>query len=298
MSTKSFIVNGLHTSVISPRDSGKGYILFVHGGPGNHSAYFQRLVEQENDYTDSGLGWIFYDQRGCGRSGLSDSDLSHDGNIEDLSALLDHFALQGMTIKAVFGHSYGAWLAYDVFHRRQDLGPIGLIMAGRSVHKTLTRHRLAAVDLLLLKMHQPHDYEEVLSAIVESNQPAAAHSEMIRSRLHDVGPRKHFYWANLSRMKAYQRVIEDVAIPENNDVYWRVRRTLYNKNSTGSFDPTCLSCRILWINGSQDFVMGGETQFPEQEKCVQTFLGSAHYPHIEEPVRFMREVDRFLGVED
>ena len=295
--TRDTLVNGLFTSVLTPNENKiDGYILFVHGGPGNHSAYFQRLIEKEDVYQNPRIGWIFYDQRGCGRSEKVDSVslLSHQKNLVDLSSLLDHYKNIGTKIIGVFGHSYGVRLAYETLINRLDLPYHHLIMAGRSAYKILPACRLVAIDLLIIKNDQPKDYEDLIEVLSQSDKPLWKHAELIRSKLKNVAKRKDFYWANKDRRSQYEKIIEEVAINENNDIFWQVRSTFDQGPQNEIYDPKLLKQKVLWINGAHDFLMGGETVLPEQKDYVVTFNGSAHYPHIEEPKRFMAEIEKFI----
>lgn len=87
--------------------SGKGTpVLFLHGGPGSNSGYFQytggNIFEQENLM-------IYLDQRGCGRSGISTS-----GNYT-LNRMIQDFedvrTALGFKQWIVMAHSFGGILA-------------------------------------------------------------------------------------------------------------------------------------------------------------------------------------------
>ena len=56
--------------------------------------------------------------------------------------------------------------------------------------------------------------------------------------------------------------------------------------------PEKLNQPTLWLNGFHDFMMCGETQMADP-RCT-TFFASGHYPHVEEPERFVEVLGQFL----
>ncbi len=96
-------VNGVE---LFTRFVGKGSdIVVLHGGPG---ASHVSLLPGFDSLADGHL-LRYYDQRGCGQSTVAaDQPLSHHDHVRDLTALLDLWQLERVTIA---GHSWGALLA-------------------------------------------------------------------------------------------------------------------------------------------------------------------------------------------
>lgn len=289
------MVNGLYTSVHEPADP-RGHILYVHGGPGSHGAHFEEAVKEVEAYKRLKYGLVSYDQRSCGRSDKSVEPMTHIRNIDDLRMLYHQLnAGDNLNLVGVFGHSYGAWLAYDMLLANPDIG-IKLILAGRSVDRLLSRNRLVLIDLILLRIFQPEDYMELTQIIKNYDGPMWKLAKTIRSRMKDTTMRKMYYWGNLEIMRWYDQLKERVSIPDNDSVFHEVRETMYEDDANlRDFDPDLLEQDVLWINGFHDFLMGGELYSDSVDTPITTFLNSGHYPHLEEADRFVDVVNAFLG---
>jgi pimeloyl-ACP methyl ester carboxylesterase len=106
----------LFYQVYSKFDSQKQTILFLNGGPGGELSQFTSLMPQLKQFHQK-YNLIFFDPRGVGRSEktfVEDKqrlkNFSTSNNIEDIERLASFFVGPGQLI--LFGHSYGAHLAY------------------------------------------------------------------------------------------------------------------------------------------------------------------------------------------
>ncbi|MCP5463641.1 MAG: alpha/beta hydrolase [Deltaproteobacteria bacterium] len=294
----SAIVNGLVTNLFEPENISrpvKGYILYVHGGPGSHSAYFEKALQELPAYQNMDYGWVCYDQRGCGRSAGASSALTHSINRQDLSDICDQVksALDVETI-AIFGHSYGAFLAYDLLKHRPNL-LLRLIIAGRSVDRRLAQQRSLSMDLLILKEDQPQEYMQALEILKCHNGSPWEVSKEIRGLMNSTERRKAFYWGNLKTMAWYDDLKSRVNIAENDDIYRQVRTSYYADNSQVlPIDVSILKQKTLWINGVHDYLMGGEMTGNPELAHIKSYRNSGHYPHLEQPEDFVRDVHYFL----
>lgn len=80
-------------------------IVFLHGGPGSeHRFFLPHMVPLSKEFK-----LVFYDQRGCGKSDLSEnSQYSMKNEVENLEALRIQLGFEKMNI---FGESWGSMLA-------------------------------------------------------------------------------------------------------------------------------------------------------------------------------------------
>lgn len=103
----------LHVRVIEgPPDADA--IIVLHGGPGHDFRSLEGLAALSDSYRV-----IFYDQRGAGLSErVPAEDLTLEGHVVELGAVIDHFAPEGRPI--LIGHSWGATLAVAYLGQRPD----------------------------------------------------------------------------------------------------------------------------------------------------------------------------------
>ncbi|MBE9463457.1 alpha/beta fold hydrolase [Dyadobacter subterraneus] len=77
-------------------------VIFLHGGPGNSSVYFEATTAQK--LADKGFYVIIYDRRGEGRSKDADAKMNFSEYFEDLNGLYKKYGLQKATL---IGFSFG-----------------------------------------------------------------------------------------------------------------------------------------------------------------------------------------------
>ncbi|MDE1465246.1 alpha/beta hydrolase [Spartinivicinus poritis] len=287
----------LHWWAFNPNNK-QDSILFVHGGPGNHSQYFKAWLQMYPEYTAS-FGWLSYDQRGCGLS-KERYELSHDNNVDDLQIMIRQIEASGHNISAVMGHSYGATLVYESFIKNKDIDK-KLILVGRSPDLLTPANRNMMIDLLLLKLFQEDAYKKLemdLQSLFDlpSNE-LWEKKQKIRSELKHTDKRSLFYWANLSVKDKYEKIKELVNIDEDQSVFRDVAGTMNDPNNPRPhFDIKKLTQPALHILGYYDFLMGGD--YFKQSSCssyiAESFMFSGHYPHLEEPGKFILSINKFL----
>lgn len=291
--TSKKILN-LHTSMITPKNY-KGYILYVHGGPGFHSAYFESAIKSLKPFANLNYGWITYDQRGCARSEIGDiKEISHQTNIEDLNNLIKYLEnTESIKIKAVFGHSYGSLLTYQTIESYNDI-QVPIILSSYAPDTAKVRNRSFNIDMLELKMNQPDTYKEILKELRSHQGPLWKFQKTIREKAEPLKLRPYFMWGNLEVMDWYSKLKEKVSWTENWELCRQVASSVPIEDYEKIIDPRKLENRLLWINGAHDMLVGCDSYYSFHEKGITTFLASGHYPHLEEPERFCNEVRKFL----
>ncbi|MCD6113123.1 MAG: alpha/beta hydrolase [Bacteroidales bacterium] len=89
--------------------SGSGPIcIFIHGGPGAWSKSFE---DMKGNNLETNLSMVYYDQRGCGRSGKSiNGNYSVDRMIKDIDLIRKHYHINKVYL---LSHSFGGILAVN-----------------------------------------------------------------------------------------------------------------------------------------------------------------------------------------
>lgn len=266
-------------------------MIFFHGGPGIHCAHFELALGNFSGFSKSNIGWICFDQRGCGRSQTNGLPLTHEQNIKDSLKIIDQIQSRQTQILGLCGHSYGAWLMRDV----ALMLPVNLkcIALGISHNLFAPRNRSLLMDLIILKFSHPERVAQIKDILNGSSVDNIwERSKDVRSLMASDEDRENYYWGNLSAREQYRMLKVSGEIKSDPSVYREVRESLYKKPLEKFFRIEKFGNELLWINGFHDFLMSGEN--PDHSE-IQTFFHSGHYPHIEENELFMEKVNDFFS---
>lgn len=269
-------------------ENAKTRALFIHGGPGNNCEKFEVLLQNHPAYQNTAVTWITYDQRGCGRSKKNVETVTHEHNLEDLKAVLEHLSKLGKKPDVIYGHSYGAWLLYDAALAYPNVITQKIVFGGRSLSRSLPKTRSLLMDLLLLKWKQPTDYQKALAHVEHNEDTYMQARNAVRALLKDQDERSTFYWGNLEAKAQMLEWQKQCKLPlENPDVFQDVAHTMYHGDKTyGPMDPKQLKQDHVFLLGYHDFLMGGELDV-EENAPIKRFWKSGHYPHVEEVEEFL-----------
>ena len=182
------LLPGIYSCRLTPKNA-KGHILFVHGGPGNHAAYFERAIQELSPYGQMNYGWICYDQRGCGRSDSHPGAIDHQANVNDLVAVIESILAKKpkLNLRAVFAHSYGARVAYEVFRDNANLD-LKLILTARSLYNRVIYARYLLMEMLTLKISDPEAYAKALPLLNREAIRSPIVRKKIRQLMSDLSP--------------------------------------------------------------------------------------------------------------
>ena len=113
--TDSFYITTSDSVKLFVKRSGTGYpVLFIHGGPGSNSYYFEK---EGGDVFSKDVQLIYLDQRGCGRSDTArNNDYSLARVVKDFDEVRTKL---GYTRWMVMAHSFGGILATEYAYRYQ-----------------------------------------------------------------------------------------------------------------------------------------------------------------------------------
>jgi len=278
---------------VSDIQKDKDCMLFVHGGPGMNSKVLEYMRDHNSFLSDLDLDVIFYDQRNCGRSTAFEGKTSHQDNIEDLDSLVKSLISDGVKIKAICGHSYGAKLLNDYCAQKGTEIPAIFIATAKDIITPRMNNLL--LDLNYLKSDQPDVYNKFLSEFENLSIDKIWDITVKLAPYYLINPnRMNYYWANTEKQTEIAKITEEVGIAISSETFSSVREELYSNK--GNFDLSIekLDQPTLWVNGFHDYIMDGNNILESKKLGIMTFNKSAHYPHIEEEQKFCKVVNEFI----
>ncbi|MEZ4819065.1 MAG: alpha/beta hydrolase [Bdellovibrionota bacterium] len=275
------------------------YCIFVHGGPGSNCSVFEKLHDEIDCYQRSEIGWIFYDQRNCGRSRQTKENTTHQQNIDDLLALIhlseEKYAKQ---LKGVFGHSYGSKILLELLREKPDLD-IKALFAGRANRIPGGASASLLIDGILLRLTNPEGFRDFYQTFKEDVYFEKFHALDIRKKFDDMDKRddlrKMFYWGNLDACEKITQYKKELNLPDNEEVFEQVvQSVLAEKKFQQKLDFSEIRQDHLLVNGYWDMLMNGAQHLDQRSDQIHVFAGSGHYPHLEEPKRFVTTCEAFF----
>lgn len=275
--------------IVGQGDSpGKFPLLCLHGGPGCPHDYLEPLEA----IASTGRQVIFYDQLGCGNSGVPTDLLIYSVHLflEEVEIVRRALGLDNVHL---LGHSWGGMLAME-YALNQPNGLASLILAdtGASMPKWVTETRRLVAEL-------PQDVQETIrkhEANGTTDSPEYQEACRVFSRHHlggRIDPRPDY----LNRManKPGDEVYHIMWGPSE----WNMTGTLKDWDVTSRLGEICVP--TLVIGGRYDEATPTITEalhhgIPGSEWII--FENSGHFPHIEESDRYLAVLSHFLdGVE-
>ena len=269
------------------------YILFVNGGPGMSSALLENVIKKKDIFSSLKYNLIIYDQRSCGKSFKSTTSVLHQDNVNDLNLIYQFLVSQpDIKIKSMIGHSYGAKLLIDC--ETQYSSGLPLIFTATANSILTPRINNLLIDLAYIKQINREKYDKLLARFNKFN------SELlweITDELADIfsknPSRPYYYWANMQCFDEIENIKKEIHYSINSAVFKSVRNDLYTNEKNCSVDLGKLGPdKYLLINGFHDLIMCGHQT--KEAKNHLIYMRSAHYPHIEENLRFCEDVNVFL----
>lgn len=256
-------------------------IVVLHGGPGlDHSYFLPQMSELARSHR-----LIFFDQRLCGRSS-SDVDsnaVSMDHFVEDLDGIRQAFKLEKMNLMA---HSWGGVLAM-FYARKYPRNLKSLILVSTSSGSS----ELQQLSAPLLASRITHEDSLARAKVLHSEafkrRDASAMSELFR-----IGFRAVFYNRDLVDSLTLQ-------LPPSFAANSAKLRFLFNDLASYDLhaDLAKLTCPVLILHGDSDVIVPGALEKIRDNirDCQLIMLENCgHFPFIEAPDEFFREVRDFL----
>lgn len=273
------LLNGVH---LYYRVAGTGApdatpVIFLHGGPGYNSHSF---AVQAGPLLEPHLKMVYLDQRGCGRSERpADGAYSLDLLVEDVEALRQHL---GATQIVPMGHSFG--------------GAVALEYAARYPEHVA---RLVLVDPLSDTPGSMDSWREALRRWHPELAAQADSTGDLWAALNQAGGQDFFNRMQFrdQRLRERQDSLDTasglVNSGELSNALWQQGLADYRFTA---FDR--LTMPVLVLGGAADYAIGPVTMEALAQvlphATFHRYDASAHFPYVEEPERFARDVTAFL----
>lgn len=264
-------------------DGGALPLLVLHGGPGFPHDYLEDLAQ----LADGGRAVIFYDQLGCGKSDHPDDPALWvmDTFVEEVSAVREGIGLDQIHL---LGSSWGGWLALEYTLRRPP-GLASLILAS-----TCASVLAFGAETKRLKESLPADIQET----IDRHEAAGTTQEEAY-----VEAAMAYYKQWVCRLDPFPEHVMRSFMNVREEVYgamqgpeWNVTGNLKDWDVTDRLGE--LDLPVLITSGRYDEMTPALVQ-----PLVKTIRGaeyvlfekSAHLAMAEEPERYLRVVESFLG---
>lgn len=255
--------------------------LFVHGGPGSTSYYFEAF--EGASIIERKLQMIYYDQRGSGRSDSAmNRDYSLSRMVRDMEEIRMHLGIQKWS---VMGHSFAGILMtnYAIAHPAH-VSSMMYIHCTLDMQASMSSHVESGIKLLNIKD---------ASVYRDTTKPLTDRVGMIHNMLTEQDA-----WYKLMYRNAYEKKINDsvtIAAGKFNRDFasncWNVKE--YWKDYTSS--TVNITCPVLVMTGEKDYAIGVDHyksfRFPNQ--ITIHYIGG-HAPFQEEPQWFAEKIIEFV----
>ena len=265
-------------------------VVFLHGGPGYNSYSFAAL---EGPLLERGLRLVYLDQRGSGRS---ERPWTHDYKMQTLVADIEALRRSlGVPKIALIGHSFGGTLALEYAAAHPDRVAKMVLVDILWDAPLQCRYRRQALEDL-----RPEAYARVARDTVDSAGVRRSDCELEFRGLQGA-EREAFGNAMMFPDSARRFVQDSVDKASGLRNTGELSNTLFTAGLLNyqfhAFER--LTMPVLVVVGGQDRAVGG----PPQEvlasrlphgKLLELPKGG-HFPYLEEPERFAREVTAFLA---
>lgn len=256
--------------------------VFVHGGPGSNSYYYEAVLSAP--LIEKHVQMIYYDQRGCGRSGSSkNGDYSLIRMEKDLEELRLYL---GFKQWAVMGHSFGGIIstkyAYDY---PKSVSALLLINCTLNMYYSMNSHLEFGLKELQIKDQ---------SVYRDTTKPLMERVNMVHQQLTEKGT-----WYKLMFRNAYEKNYNDTMdneLPAHNREFankaWTAGEYWLNYTSL----PAAINCPVFIMTGEKDFAIGPDhyKQFPFPHKTIVKYIGG-HAPFQEEPQWYAEKIIGFFN---
>ena len=263
------------------RVAGQGQpCLFVHGGPGSTSYYFEAmpsaaLLQQE-------LTMIYFDQRGSGRSGSpATGDYSTARMVKDMEELRAHLRVKQWH---VMGHSFAGFLLTEyALQHPPRLHSLMYIHATLKIKESMQSHLDFGIKELAMT-----DSSLFNTSIPVEQRVWKVHEKLTEKNL----------WYKLMYRNAYEKKLNDSVTASIGKANWDFANKVWNIADYAK-DLTVETPKIkvptLVMTGDQDYAIGIDhyKSFRFPNKKVVRYIGG-HAPFQEEPQWFAEKVLAFV----
>lgn len=274
-----------------------GTIVFVHGGPGYHSAYLRGLASR----IKADFRTILYDQRGSGRSGktVPASSITLEHYVEDLHELLIERKAEKVIL---LGQSFGGAVALEYVLTHPDGVHRIILENGYADARISMEDRLDGAFDLCQRKNLP-EVEAVVRKYKEGHPLSL--EDLVKLFGEDV---QELYWfdpnANGIEFIEGGREYWGYTQETSSEVGWIVEK-FWDQGVLTSYSVLSrlhkIEKPVLVVTGRRDHVISPrhaqEVARRLQKGQLKILEKSGHYPHIEEPEAFRHLIYEFVEQE-
>ncbi len=281
-----YTINGIkHWVKIKGSDNHTTPVVIVHGGPGGNNYSFERTIGPK---LEEFATIVYYEQRGCGRSEApkDPNDYLIPTLLSDLEVLRDSLGIQKMIL---LGYSFGAelslWYALNHPNRVEKL-----ILSSPA--------ELSTSNMLV----QIQGFYSIGDSIIKSGiERILKDTITIEKKFFKVWNScpvdivDKFLFVKSENAKKNRQLWDESNLTNTGlmaKVYFENKRSDLIEKVSGLKIPTLMICGIYDKNG------GLHTGFLLKQvlpiNTVKLYENSAHFPDMEEPVRFAGDVKKFI----
>jgi proline iminopeptidase len=268
-------------------------VVFLHGGPGYNSHSFSVL---EGPKLERSLQMVYFDQRGAGRSERPWSGhYQLDTLVDDVEALRKTLGVPKITL---MGHSFGGLLALEYAARYpKNVSRLILVGAFSNGPQTCQVHRARLAGMHLVELAR------VLKDTAWTRAPRRSDCEF-ESKALTAAERERFNNSGIFPDSMLQKKQDSVDAASGLRNTGEMSRALFGAGlfSYRFAKHARVTAPTLLIAGAEDYAVGVQPQralaaaLPRGRIAVYERAG--HFPYLEEPVRFARDVSSFLSADE
>jgi proline iminopeptidase len=263
------------------RIAGKGKpCLFVHGGPGSTSYYFEAMLSAP--LVERNMRMIYFDQRGCGRS---DSARNNNYSLARMEKDMEELrAALGYKKWAVMGHSFGGILITSyAYNQPKSVSALFMINCTLNMQASMESHLQFGLTELDIKDQQKFR---------DTTKPVNERVWMVHDKLTEKN-----LWYKLMYRNAYEKQYNDSIT----FAYGKPNRDYASKvwsvpDYWKDFTPLSakVNCPVFIMTGERDFAIGTKhyQSFRFPKSTVVHYIGG-HAPFQEEPQWFAEKIIDF-----
>jgi len=281
-----YTINGIkHWVKIKGSDNHTTPILIVHGGPGGDNYSFEKTIGPK---LEEFATIVYYEQRGCGRSEApkDPNDYLISTLINDLEVLRDSLGIQKMIL---LGYSFGAELSLRY----------GLNHPNRVEKLILSSPTELSASNMLVQIQGFHSIgDSILKSGIERILKDTITIEekffkVWNSCTVDIVDK--FLFVNSENAKKNRQLWDESNLTNTGllaKVYFENARGDLIEKTSGLKIPTLMICGIYDKNGGLHTGLLLKQVLPIN--TIKLYENSAHFPEMEEPVRFAGDVKNFV----
>lgn len=256
--------------------------LFVHGGPGSTSWYFEAMPSAK--IIESKMQMVYLDQRGSGRSGsAANKDYSIQRMEKDMEELREFLGYKNW---AIMGHSFGGILVTNyAYHFPKSISAMFLIHGTLDINYSINSHISFGLDELKIANREPY---------LDTTKPLLQRLSMVHDSLQKKGT-----WYKLMYRNAEEKKINDSVTNSAGNLNWEFANQVWNLPeyfSDFSELTARIKCPVLVMTGRTDYAIGPDHyrsfKFPKREIV---YYNGGHAPFQEEPQWFAEKIISFMG---